>query len=348
MNNMSYKAFSEINIDDSFFDSLKGDYPCFLTWFQKKRDQNAYVQYNEAGKIEGFLYLKIERNVVDDVDPVIYADKILKVGTFKIDSHGTRLGERFIKIIMDNAVNENVDICYVTIYPKYNGLIRLVEEFGFEEYGIKGKEPYSEKVFVKNMRVKRADLNKQFPIVDLCVGKNYLLSIYPQYHSVMFPDSILTTENENIITDISYTNSIHKIYVCSMDVDVLKYGDKVVIYRTAEQGKSAEYSSVVTSICVVEEVRNQSEFESFDEFYDYASQYSVFDKRDLYKWYRKGRCKAIKMTYNAALKKRIVRHDLANTIGLDRDMYWGFFELTENEFSSIIELGGVESHIIMN
>ena len=84
----------------------------------------------------------------------------------------------------------------------------------------------------------------------------------------MFPDSILTTENKNIITDISYTNSIHKIYVCTMGVEVLQYGDIIVLYRTAEYGRSAEYSAVATSICIVEEVRRQDEFATFEEFFE--------------------------------------------------------------------------------
>ena len=47
-----------------------------------------------------------------------------------------------------------------------------------------------------------------------------------------------------------------------------------------KMGESAEYSSVVTSICVVEDVKTQGEFGSFDEFYNYASKYSVFDKKE--------------------------------------------------------------------
>ena len=41
-------------------------------------------------------------------------------------------------------------------------------------------------------------------------------------------------------------------------VDNLKYGDIVVLYRTAENGRSAEYSAVATSICVVEDVKEQN------------------------------------------------------------------------------------------
>lgn len=40
-----------------------------------------------------------------------------------------------------------------------------------------------------------------------------------------------------------------------MDVEILKRGDILVLYRTSDFNKIAEYSSVVTSICVVEEVK---------------------------------------------------------------------------------------------
>ena len=129
-------------------------------------------------------------------------------------------------------------------------------------------------------------------------------------------------------------------------VENLKYGDIVVLYRTAETGRSAEYSAVATSICVVEDVKKQSEFVSFDDFYRYVSKYSVFDEDDLRYWYNKGGCKAIKMTYNGALKKRIVRHDLIGQIGLERNQYWGFFELTDEEFNLIAKKGEVDKILV--
>lgn len=124
-------------------------------------------------------------------------------------------------------------------------------------------------------------------------------------------------------------------------VENLKYGDIVVLYRTAEYGRSAEYSAVATSVCVVEGVKKQNEFSCFEDFYGYASKYSVFDENDLRYWYNRGGCKAIKMTYNAALKKRIVRHDLIEEIGLERNQYWGFFELTNEQFRKIAQKGDV-------
>lgn len=341
LNNIVHKTFAEINLQDPFFQSLRDDYPDFDEWFEAKGDQDAFVQYIDYS-IVGFLYLKIEKQIVDDVMPPIYADKILKVGTFKIEAHGTKMGEQFIKIIMDYATNEMVDVCYVTIYKKHKTLIDLLRQFGFELYGTKGQGEYIENVYLKQMNKITGDINKDFPLVNYRTAKKYLLSIYPKYHSVLFPDSILTTENKNIITDVSYTNSIHKIYVCSMEqVDELKHGDIVMIYRTAEYGRSAEYSAVATSICVVEDIKKQSEFSSFEEFYSYVCKYSVLDKKDLSYWFNRGGCKAIKMTYNAAMKKRIVRHDLIEEIGLERNQYWGFFELTDDQFQKIVRKGEV-------
>ena len=346
MNNIICKKFNQINLADSFFDSLKNDYSGFADWFAKKGEQDAYVQYDSA-HLSGFLYLKMEYNEVDDVVPTIKAKKILKVGTFKIEAHGTKMGEQFIKVITDYAVNENVDLCYVTIFPKHDTLISLVQEYGFDLYGTKGDGVHKENVYVKQMKKITGDIYKDFPCIRVDGARKYLLSIHPRYHSVMFPDSILTTEDKGIITDISYTNSINKIYVCSMEgVEYLKYGDIVVLYRTAETGKNAEYSSVATSICVVEDVKMQKEFDSFESFYRYSCKYSVFDKEDLRRWYNRGNCKAIKMTYNAALGKRIVRHDLIEDIGLRRNGYWGFFRLTNSQFDQILVKGKVKSIMI--
>ena len=37
----------------------------------------------------------------------------------------------------------------------------------------------------------------------------------------------------------------------------IKKNDIILIYRTAEDGKSAHYNSVITSLCVIEEYKNK-------------------------------------------------------------------------------------------
>lgn len=45
MTNLTYKKFSDIDQDDDFFDSLKGDYKEFPDWFAKKAaaGERAYI-----------------------------------------------------------------------------------------------------------------------------------------------------------------------------------------------------------------------------------------------------------------------------------------------------------------
>ena len=146
-NFIEYKKFSSINIDDPFFDSLKEDYLGFKDWFKRKADKYAYVLYGEDNLLQGFLYLKDESDEVDNkIAPIMEIQKRLKVGTFKIDAHRTRLGEKFIKKIMDTAIYGGYKEAYVTIYPKHSGLVNLLKKYGFAVYGFKGKEL----VLVKN------------------------------------------------------------------------------------------------------------------------------------------------------------------------------------------------------
>lgn len=348
--NLRHKGFSEINLDDPFFNSLKADYPDeFEEWFERKANEHAdaYVQYDENMQLQGFLYIKMEKNsVVDDVVPPIEARRILKVGTFKINAHGTQMGEQFLKILFDFAIDKDADICYVTIFEKHKNLIELLQKYGFREWGTKGSSTKTEKVYCKNMRNTTDDLMLDYPMVSSKGHKKYLLSIYPKYHSRMFPESILTNESRNIIKDIAHTNSIQKNYVCSMQgVENLKKGDVIVLYRTAESGHSAEYSAVATTVCTVTGIRLQESFSDFEDFYSYTNKYSVFERDDLKYWFSRGGLKVISMVYNFPLKKRIVRHDLIEKIGLPRDIYWGFFELSDTNFADIVNCGQAKEYL---
>lgn len=347
--NILKMRFADIDLNDPFFSSLKADYSEFEEWFMRKSNEPAYVIFDKSYKIEGFLYLKIEENIIHGLVPEVKADRIIKIGTLKINPHGTKLGERFLKIAFDFAIYNKASLCYVTVFEKQGVLIQLLEKYGFHKSGSKTSNNGDELVFIKRFDTYSNDLICDYPLIHLNKKNIYLLAVYPKYHSVMFPDSILRNENPKIIKDISCTNSIHKIYVTRMsDVCKLRKGDVLLIYRTADDGKSAQYSAVVTSICVVEEIRNQDEFAGFDEFYDYVSNFSVFDEEDLKTWYNKKGCYSVKMTYNAALPKRIIRKDLIERHHLNRNAYWGFIKLTKDQFESIIKHGEVNENFIIN
>lgn len=128
----------DLNSQDVFFDSLRDDYPGFDNWLAKKATSGdeAYVLIVE-GKLLGFLYLKDELEGDGSIVPCFDERRRLKIGTFKINPHGTVLGQRFLSIVLRKMLNDGHDFTYVTLFPKQTALIALFERFGFRQWGSK-------------------------------------------------------------------------------------------------------------------------------------------------------------------------------------------------------------------
>lgn len=343
------QPFSQICLEDPFFNSLKADYPGFEAWFAKKsqNDARAYVLYGEDNLLQAFLHLKIEDEALLDIVPHLPPAKRLKVATFKIDAHNTKLGERFIKKIMDAALYAKVSEIYVTIFPKHTGLIRLLSRYGFHPIGSKGQE----QVLLKDMQRMSGNQLEDFPLINPNQSRKFLLSIRPEYHTRLFPDSMLFNEQKEkfeLVRDVSHTNSIHKVYISFIkDTAQLIPGDLLVIYRTSDQQGLARFRSVATSICQVEEVKRKTDFTTFEDFLRYTLPHSVFTQEELAEYYKKPHCVVIKMTYNIAFPRRITKGTLVSQLGFAPNDYWGFRPLTDIQFHNLLQAAQVnESSII--
>ncbi|MFA7946215.1 GNAT family N-acetyltransferase [Pseudomonas brenneri] len=344
------KKFKHVNIQDPFFSSLINDYKEFTTWFAKKAEDKAYVFEDENDKVNGFLYLKTEEGSVDDVVPQLPNKKRLKVGTMKINARGTKLGERFIKKIFDHALHNKVSEIYVTVFPAHEVLIALFTKYGFTQVAEKHTQNGTELVLIKNLNVLQNTLVRSYPLMDMANRNIYLLSLNPQWHTRLLPDSILTNESADIIEDISHANSVHKVYLAAMDgLEKLKPGDILVIYRTTDHQGPAHYRSVATSVGVVEEYRSIRSFASRDEFMSYCQPYSVFSDAELDQfWQRKNYPHVFRFTYNAAFKRRVTRGEMIEQFGIDPAAYWGFMRLTRDQFNLIAQAGQMDESIIIN
>lgn len=351
MENLIYTKFKNINLKDPFFDSLKSDYKEFSDWFNKKKDNNdgAFIFLNPQGLLDGFLYLKNEDEELNDITPKFPPKKRLKIGTLKINPHGTRLGERFIKKIFDIALVRNIDEIYVTLFEKHIALLNLFQKYGFEARAKKTTQNGRELVLFKNISKITGDIVKDYPNTPENSSR-YLISVYPEWHSRLLPDSILRNEDpSSLIKDTSHTNSIHKIYITRMEgTENLRTGDSLVIYRTSN-GYNAKYRSVATSICVVEEVRDINDFKTLDDFLKYTLSYSIFSEEELETFFKSRKYPVIiKFTYNIALNKRIIRKSLIEDIGIEGDQYWGFIKLTEQQYRDILSRGEVSENLAIH
>lgn len=341
-----WQPFAQISLSDPFFDSLKSDYPGFEAWFARKANENAFVQY-QNGQLQAFLYLKEERDAVTDVNPALPAAPRLKVGTFKIEAHNTKLGERFVKKIMDAAVVKGCGEIYVTIYPKHSGLIGLLERYGFALVGSKGEEG----VWLKRLDAPHGDLLKDYPVIRPEGKRKFVLGIHPRFHTELFPDSILRNEENHasrLVRDVSHTNGIHKAYICKMrGVEDLERGDILVIYRTNDGQGAARYRSVVTSVCQVEEVRRVQDFGSFDEFAEYVKSRTIFSDEVLKNCYADRNMVVIRMIYNFALPHRLTQGTLKDQAQFSPD-YWGFFPISDRQFRFILQQSQVHEGFIID
>ncbi|MBB4010364.1 GNAT family N-acetyltransferase [Allorhizobium taibaishanense] len=346
----SYTSFREIKLSDEFFDSLRADYKGFDNWFNKKasEDESAYLMREESGAILGFLYLKIENEALNDVDPAVPNIKRVKVGTLKINAHGTKLGQRFIKKIVDWSISHSVFEIYVTVFDKHDHLISLLEKYGFVKWGSKTSVSGIESVFVKKIGNYTGGVYRDYPVINAS-RRAFMLSIYPAFHTKLFPDSILRNENPDIIEDVSHSNSIHKIYLCNMKgIELLQPGDVLVIYRTKDNGP-AEYTAVATTVGIVEELRLIDSFATESDFLAYALPYSVFTEAELRNFWRNRRYpKIVRFTYNISFKKRPNRKTLIDDVGIDRNAYPGFMELSKRQLLKIMELGNVDKSVVID
>lgn len=341
--------FGEINLSDEFFNSFREDYPGFNNWFVRKSDDVAYVTVNtENGRILSFLYLKIEdhsENYVD-ITPVFLKKKRLKVGTFKVINNGLRLGERFLKIIFDNALLNRVNEIYVTIFnhrEEQRRLIELLQHWGFKHWGQKGSELVLVRDFMPSFDI--AKLQERYPYISR-KRNSFIVPIYPSYHTELLPDSILKTESPlEFIEDSPHRNSISKVYVSWAIPPHPVPGDLLVFYRTGGYHKS-----VVSTIGIVQEVIY--DIKSEEDFIGHCRKGSVFPEQELKEmWnYKKGRRPfVIRFLYIYSFPYRINMKRLIELGVLEgvEDAPRGFRPISTDHFSLILkETKSDESFIV--
>ena len=304
--------FGNLDLSDDFFASFKEDYPSYEKWFNKKADEPIYVCLSE-GKSIALLYLKVEGKNEDytDIDPSLPPKRRLKIGSLKVALNGFRLGERFLKIVFDNALRFKVDEIYVSIFNKrieQQRLINLFEEYGFNFHGFKKGPGGNELVYIRSFaRV----ANRLYPKVTYpyfsTEGRIFIVSIYPEYHTELFPDSILRTESPmDFVENEPHRNAISKVFISRSVERKLEPGDVIVFYRTG-----GYYKSVVTTIGVVESVIDN--IPSEEHFIRLCRKRSVFTDEELSKQWnfnRRNRPFIVNFLYTYSFPKKVIMQKL--------------------------------------
>jgi len=346
--------FGEVDLKASFFDSFREDYDgsLFDRWFNRKADELAYACH-EGSDLVAFLYVKVESPDENyrDIEPGFAPKRRLKIGTLKVELNGHKLGERFLKIVFDNAIKQKVDEVYVTIFPRridQQRLVGLLGDFGFKFHGTKLNAYGQEEVYVRDMtpRFEGDDPKLTFPYVSRS-ARSFIVPIYPEYHTDLLPDSILKTESPvDFIEQEPHRNAIRKVYVSRSIFRNLRRGDTVVFYRTG-----GYYKGVATTLGIVDGVYRNIKDEA--QFIALCRKRSVFSDEELrQQWHfrKANRPFIVGFLYAYSFPKRPNLKELIDNgvIRSSDSVPRGFEEISQEQFSTILSLSQTDARTIVD
>lgn len=346
--------FGNIDVSNPFFDTFRDAYDGFDSWFTRKCDEEAYVCRTDKNEILGFLYLKTEDETENysDITPTFLPKRRLKVGTFKVEASGFRLGERFIKIIFDNAIERHLNEIYITLFtdrPELCALHDLLSRWGFVKYGTKSTNGKTETVLIKQLGVydESISIKKNFPNIKYARQK-FFLPIEAKYHTPLLPDSQLKTENEvDFLGEKPHRYALQKVYISFSYKRNMRPGDFLVLYRKGVTPGRKGYESVVSTIGVIDEVKYN--FKDKDEFLKYCENRTVFTPEELNYFWRtkKDMILVIKFIFVKSLNRRLnLKHLWDNGIIPQNSGPRPFDSMTDSNFESILHDSETEIYVL--
>ena len=359
----SLRKFSEINLDDPFFATLKSDYPgsasspSFCVWFKNKAQEGrtALVFSDDQG-LGAFICIKNENEPIELKSCTLAACNRVKISTMKIAERfrGQRLGEGAIGLVLWKWQKSGTDEIYVTAFDKQDLLISQLEKFGFHKagYNLNG-----EGVYIKSRHnIDYSDPYKSFPFINPNFKSSGYLIINDTYHVTMLRYSELKNNTLQNAVAMNVSNGLSKVYV-GAQYSQLPYGigDPILIYRRYTAGSGKQYRSCITSFCVVTKIiqakKSGQKLMSFDELLTKIGNKSVFNKDELRNRYNNDwNVLVMEMLYYGYFGEG----NNVNMAWLKQSGYWGngyptSFSLGQAAFKSILKKGNIDvSNVIID
>lgn len=283
------KRFSEIDLNDSFFDSLKKDYPEFSDWYRKKAvEARSALVFSDENGLGAFVSLKEENETIPLVNGMLPLKNRLKISTMRLAERyrGQRLGEGALGLCLWEWQKCEAEEIYLTVFDKHDDLIQQLERFGFICVGTNLK---GERVYLRSkVSINYSTPYMAFPFIDPSVVGGRYLVINQDYHDTLFPYSELKGERQEQL-NIAAANGISKVYIGNPPIVHHQSGELVFIYRKYTGSGKKGYKSCLTSFGVVEKVQKIKEsgraLVSFATFCVSVGNKSMFTERELQEKY---------------------------------------------------------------
>ncbi len=136
--------------------------------------------------------------------------------------------------------------------------------------------------------------------------QKFILPIMAKYHTSLLPDSILKTEKQmDFMGKDAQKYALQKVYISWSPERNINPGDLVLFYRMGEDGSNKKYTSVLTTLGMVDRIHYG--FNNKEDFLKQCQNRSVFSKDDLdYFWNRhRANLMVLKFVFVKSLKKRL-------------------------------------------
>jgi rRNA-processing protein FCF1 len=247
-----------LDVNDPFFDTLKGDYPRgeFEGWLKKisAEPRKCWV-FRNKGRVEALLIYKIEDEPID-ASPYLPKKKRLKLCTLKVKRTGYKIGELLMKLSLEYAINNDLEEIYLTHFTKEKDeLIELITDYG---YILAATKKNREGVYIKDinpskeslLRLSPSDISNHFwPYYYDGLGvKKFIVPILPKYHDRLFPEqkkvfTLFEAAGEFVIEG----NTVKKAYLSKAPIRKVSEGSILLFYRSHD-------AHGLTSVGVVDKV----------------------------------------------------------------------------------------------
>lgn len=228
----------QLDLTDPFFDSFREDYP-FDEWFPKaQREQRPCWVIERDGALAGLCLVKDETSRND----LGLGGPTLKISSLKVSAEhsGFRFGELLLRAAFIHAAAAGYEHIYLSAYDHHESLIRLLEEFGFQQRP--EIRTAGEHYFHKTLRpeadnehgdVAPLDHHRRYgpPALPPDPPETYLVPIEGRYHRLLFPDA--ETQLQLAVADPpAYSNAIRKAYLCRASTRQLEAGGVIAFYQS--------------------------------------------------------------------------------------------------------------------
>ena len=165
----------EVDIEQSFFDSLRKGYDGYDKWYLEKAQEQrkAWCVRNNGVVYAICIYKEEERPLINDNGTPLDG-KALKLCTFKVgeDVRGRKLGERLLYFAFRYATENNIPYVYLHIFgEEHEKLVSLCEDYGFQPCG---KYNGRDEAYLKTMISPGIPNDENDPL-------DYAVRYYPNY-----------------------------------------------------------------------------------------------------------------------------------------------------------------------